>query len=88
MNYMEYPINNNDSTSFINRDYRVSTTKESKCLETQGYKEECTSDVMFGYNRPLNEKCATITGNMVEPEKQCNSLWNNMTRRKTLVKDY
>ena len=30
----------------------------------------------------------TITGGMVLPEEQCNSLWNNMTRRKTLIKDY
>ena len=43
---------------------------------------------MYGYQRPLNEQCATITGGMVPPEEQCNSLWNNMTRRKTIIKDY
>ena len=86
-NHFEYPLVN-ASTSFINRDYSVSTTKDPKCLDTQEYKEECTPDPMFGYQRPLNEQCATITGNMVKPEEQCNSLWNNMTRRKTLIKDY
>ena len=85
--YFEYPINN-ATTSFINRDYTVSTTKDKGCLQTQEYKEDCTPDPMFGYQKSLNEQCATITGNMVPPEEQCNSLWNNMTRRKSLIKDY
>jgi hypothetical protein len=86
--YFEYPITTNAPTSFINRDYSVSTTKEPKCLETQQYKESCDPNVMYGYQKPLNEQCAAITGGMVLPEEQCNSLWNNMTRRKTLIKDY
>ena len=57
-------------------------------ITTQEYKEECSPAPMYGYQRPLNEQCATITGGMVSPEEQCNSLWNNMTRRKTLIKDY
>ena len=85
--YFEYPINN-ATTSFINRDYTVSTTNDKGCLQTQEYKEDCTPDPMFGYQKSLNEQCATITGNMVPPEEQCNSLWNNMTRRKSLIKDY
>jgi hypothetical protein len=86
--FMKYPITTNASTSFINRDYSVSTTKDPKCLESQTYKESCDPNVMYGYQKPLNEQCASITGGMVPPEEQCNSLWNNMTRRKTLIKDY
>jgi len=85
--FADYPIGNS-STSFINRNYTISTTKDKECLQTQGYKEDCTPDVMFGYQKPLNEQCASITGGMVPPGEQCNSLWNNMTRRKTLIKDY
>jgi len=84
--YAEYPINN--ANAFFNKDYQVSTKKEKNCFPTQEYKEECSPDPMYGYQRPLNEQCATITGGMVKPEEQCNSLWNNMTRRKTLIKDY
>ena len=41
---------------------------------------------MYGYQKPLNEQCATITGGIVSPKQQCNSLWNKTLRRKTLVK--
>ena len=84
-NYATYPIEN-ESTSFINRRYQVNTKKEKQCLRTQSYKEECKPDPMFGYHKPLSEECPTITGNMVPPEEQCNSLWNNMTKRKGLIK--
>ena len=85
--YSEYPVDNS-TTSFINKNYQINTKKEENCLQTQEYKEDCTPDPMFGYQKSLKEQCATITGNMVPPEEQCNSLWNNMTRRKTLIKDY
>ena len=84
--YAEYPINN--ANAFFNKDYQVKTSKEKNCFQTQEYKEECTPDAMYGYQKPLKEQCATITGGKVPPEEQCNSLWNNMTRRKTLIKDY
>ena len=85
--YSEYPVDNS-TTSFINKNYQINTKKEENCLQTQEYKEDCSPDPMFGYQKPLKEQCTTITGNMVPPEEQCNSLWNNMTRRKTLIKDY
>ena len=84
--YSEYPINN--ANAFFNKDYQVKTTKDKNCFPTQKYKEDCTPDPMYGYQKPLKEQCATITGGMVPPEEQCNSLWNNMTRRKSLIKDY
>ena len=79
-----YPIENS-ITSFINKDYQVKTSKEKNCFPTQEYKEECSPDPMYGYQKPLKEQCATITGGMVPPEEQCNSLWNNMTKRKSLI---
>ena len=84
--YAEYPINN--ANAFFNKDNQIDTKKDKNCFPTQEYKEECSPDPMYGYQKPLKEQCATITGGMVSPEEQCNSLWNNMTRRKTLIKDY
>tara|TARA_B100000963_G_C22262518_1_gene509112 strand:- start:92 stop:358 length:267 start_codon:yes stop_codon:yes gene_type:complete len=86
-NYYTYPIEN--APNFINQSYQVNTTKEENCYSTQEYKEECTPNVMNGYHKPLNELCPTITGQLnVDVKDNCNSLWNNMTRRKTVVKDY
>jgi len=84
--YAEYPINN--ANAFFNKDNKIDTKKDKNCFPTQEYKEDCSPDPMYGYQKPLKEQCATITGGMVSPEEQCNSLWNNMTRRKTLIKDY
>ena len=84
--YAEYPINN--ANAFFNKDNKIDTKKDKNCFPTQEYKEDCSPDPMYGYQKPLKEQCATITGGMVPPEEQCNSLWNNMTRRKTLIKDY
>ena len=40
-------------------------------------------------NNQLNEQCPIITGNLNNgPANGCTSPWNNMTKRKSLVKDY
>ena len=41
-------------------------------------------NVESGFNKPINEKCPVITGT----PSGTNALWNNMTRRKSIVKDY
>ena len=41
-------------------------------------------NVESGYHKPINEKCTVITGT----PSGTNALWNNMTRRKSIVKDY
>ena len=86
-NYYLHPVEN--SKSFINNSVPLKTEKEKNCFPIQEYKESCEPDVMYGYHKPLNEVCATINGTMNKgPEGHCASLWNNMTRRKSLVKDY
>ena len=50
------------------------------------YKISDESAVMFGYKKPLDEKCPSITGNLTyDPSTSQNSLWNNSTRRKIIV---
>ena len=50
------------------------------------YKLNNEHDVMFGSNKPLDEKCTNITGNLTyDPSTSGNSLWNNSTRRKIIV---
>ena len=81
---MNYPFSNALFTKNNGFKEPLFTTDRS-CLPTQEYKENCKPDVMYGYQKPLNEQCASITGGMVLPEEQCNSLWNNMTKRKSIV---
>jgi hypothetical protein len=67
----------------------ITTKKSNNCFPTQGYKESCQPDVMYGYHKPLNESCTAITGQINNsPDNICSSPWNNMTKRKSLVKDY
>ena len=50
------------------------------------YKLSKDTDVMFGTNKPVDEKCPNITGNLTyDPSNSQNSLWNNSTRRKVIV---
>mgnify|MGYP006094460611 FL=1 len=61
------------------------TSKNLKCKGPNNFFEKCLSEeknVVYGSERPIKEKCTIITGH---PASQCNSLWNNMTKRKTLV---
>ena len=67
----------------------ISTEKKGNCFPIQGYKESCQPNAMYGYHRPLNEQCTNITGQLTNgPGKICSSPWNNMTKRKSLIKDY
>ena len=50
------------------------------------YKTCDNPNVMFGHNKPLDEKCTNITGDLTyDPTTSQNSLWNNSTRRKIIV---
>ena len=57
----------------------------SNCKDIN-YKTCDKPNVMFGNNKPLDEKCTNITGQLTyDPSTSCNSLWNNSTRRKIIV---
>ena len=83
----KYPISNSDFyLRSGNTDYTIDTNQ--KCSETQGFSSTCTEDVKFGFHKPLNEVCKDINNDNNYYNENCNSIWNNMTKRKSLVKDY
>ena len=56
---------------------------EKKCLGPNNYFKQCLDkNVIYGNERPIKEKCPVITGTTETP---CNSIWNNLTKRKSLV---
>ncbi|MBE18312.1 MAG: hypothetical protein CMH79_06075 [Nitrospinae bacterium] len=83
MNFSQYPIQ--DSNFYITN--TVEINKEKNCLQSQGYNKECKPDVLMGYHKPIKEGCKFTTNNPPLSDG-CTSIWNNMTKRKSLVKDY
>ena len=90
MNFSIYPIK--DSNFYNTGEKIINQEPVNTCLPTQGYSPKpCRINVSSGYNKPLNEVYKQIHYSIAakNPEKICNdSPWNNMTRRKSLVKDY
>jgi len=88
MDFSYYPIT--DSSFYKNKETTV--RKDTKnCFNTISYKENTNNNVMYGYHKPLNEVCKPVNTNHfnVGPDNSnTSSIWNNMTKRKTLVKDY
>ena len=63
--------------------YRI--VEEDNCIDIT-YKLNNERNVMFGSNKPVDEKCPNITGDLTyDPTTSGNSLWNNSTRRKVIV---
>ena len=59
--------------------------KDNTCVGPTNYFKQCldnNKNVIYGSERPIKEECPVITGTTDVP---CNSIWNNLTRRKTLV---
>ena len=68
----------------VSNKYNV-TEKDKSCIGPNNYFKQCLDDkknVIYGSERPIKEECPVITGTTEVP---CNSIWNNLTRRKTLV---
>jgi hypothetical protein len=69
--------------------YQVSNkfnlSQKDTCVGPNNYFKQCleqNKNVIYGSERPMKEECPVITGTTDVP---CNSIWNNLTRRKTLV---
>jgi hypothetical protein len=82
-------MNNNNfkAPDYFNINNNVRETSQ-KCLGPNNFFKTCLEkdkNVIYGSDKPISESCPIITGTT---EKNCNSLWNNMTKRKSLVKDY
>ena len=72
-----------DSSTRYGWNYNI--VEKDNCIDIT-YKLSDKSDVMFGHNTPLDEKCTNITGDLTyDPTTSQNSLWNNSTRRKVIV---
>lgn len=70
---------NNNLFSVTNK-FNVSEKKE---VGPNNYFKQCLEkNVIYGSERPIKEKCPVITGHTETP---CNSIWNNLTKRKSLV---
>ena len=84
MNFSIYPIKDSD----FHKNDTINLLKTDNCINTIEYKETCTPNVASGYHKPLNELCKPIQQINNGPLNNCTSLWNNKTRRKSLIKDY
>lgn len=70
---------NNNLFSVTNK-FNVSEKKE---VGPNNYFKQCLEkNVIYGSEKPIKEKCPVITGYTETP---CNSIWNNLTKRKSLV---
>jgi len=65
---------------------QISCVKQGNGLVLRSFKETTIPSVSAGYYKPVAETCAQITG-MTGPGESTTSLFNNMTRRKSVVKD-
>ena len=88
MNYAPYPVTDSD---FNNTGKKNVFKKSSQnCFPTQDYITNKVPSIDMGFHRALSETCPTITGQLSKGPSEASTVspWNNMTRRKSLVKDY
>ena len=88
MDFTSYPIQN--ATFYKNDNVNV-LKSDNNCLNTVEYTVTPNENVMYGYHKPLNEICKPIYTNHFNTgpdNSNTGSIWNNMTKRKSLVKDY
>lgn len=85
-NFSPYPIIDSDFYSSGEKNVFKDTTL-GNCLNNQEYKTTIEPNTSVGYHKPINELCKDISGGNSELFKG-GSIWNNMTKRKSLVKDY
>lgn len=85
-NFSPYPIT--ESTFYSTENQTLYKDNNSgNCLNTQGYTKTMEPNTTVGYHKPINELCKDIAGEN-NTLHQGASIWNNMTKRKSLVKDY
>lgn len=88
MDFTSYPIQN---ATFYKNDIVNVLKSDNNCLNAVEYTVTPNENVMYGYHKPLNEICKPIYTNHFNTgpdNSNTGSIWNNMTKRKSLVKDY
>lgn len=88
MNYSPYPIT--DSNFNKTGEKNVFKKSSQNCYPTQGYITKEIPSIDMGFHKPLSENCTLITGQLSKGPTEVSSVspWNNMTKRKSIVKDY
>jgi len=87
-----YYLNNNRSIFGNHSNYftnkKDTNIKKKECMKINNNFINCEPNIIYGSSHPINEKCILITGQLRDgPNDNCSSIWNNLTKRKTLVKD-
>jgi hypothetical protein len=89
MNYQNFANNDFTSPPLFHSRFTMEE-KQEQCNSPNTFTMNCQPSSKFGYHKPLNEivKPIRLEIDKTNPEMECSSLWNNLTRRKSLVKDY
>ena len=86
MDFTYYPIE--DSSFFKNKKLSIVKEEGNNCLNTPEIIESKNINVSYGYHKPLNEICKPVDTNHFNTgpdESNTGSIWNNMTRRKSVM---
>ena len=88
MNYSPYPIT--DSNFNKTGEKNVFKKSSQNCYPTQGYITKEIPSIDMGFHKPLSGNCTLITGQLSKGPTEVSSVspWNNMTKRKSIVKVY
>jgi hypothetical protein len=85
MNYSKYP---SDNDTYFSNQSGSSYNQKMNCMNTNVFKPVIEPSVTFGYNKPISEACIYTGGIMkYQPSNNGSSIWNNLTKRKSLVKE-
>lgn len=67
-----------------NFNIRPENLQYNKMIDEPNFFKKCTNgSVMWGSNKPMNEKCPTDY--QAHKGVPCHSIWNNSTKRKIIV---
>lgn len=66
---------------------QLSLITQGNGLVLRDFKVKRKPTISGGFHKPINESCTQITG-LTGPAEGTTALFNNLTRRKSLVKDY
>ncbi len=83
--YNKYIMNQPFQTPQFQISNKFNNIPSQNCLGPNNFFKKClesNKNVIYGNERPMKEECPVITGTTEIP---CNSIWNNLTKRKSLV---
>ena len=78
-------MNNSFDQHLFHISNKFNNIPSENCLGPNNFFKQCLENkknVIYGNERPMKEECPVITGTT---DTLCNSIWNNLTKRKSLV---